>query len=778
MVKYACFLAILLGATLSVLGQKWTISGYVVSEEGQEALTGVSVVDSLSGKGTYTNAYGFFSLTLTAGSVALRAGFTSYASQTRTFVLQKDTSIQFSLFPLSLSAVVITAESQKNQPKLGQLQFSVEQLEQVPALFGEVDVLKALALAPGVSTGIEGTSGLLVRGGSTDQNLLLLDGAPVYNASHLFGFLSVFNSDAIRQLDMYKGNFPARYGGRLSSVVDIRLKEGNAQKHTGKANIGLLTSKVLREGPLGERSSFLISGRASYLGLFLLPVYLSYQNGGADTYFNYWLYDLNAKVNHEFRDGSRLFLSVYGGQDYWRVRDGDPRQGADRFGLTWGNQTATLRYTRLLGDKLFLQSQMTFSRYRYQIETASEAPRGSAEEDEVLLARSKVRDLSAQVQWDYYPSPVHELRWGLTAIRHQFSPGRILLSGSIDSTFGDVAIPATELGIFVEDQISLFSWCELDVGMRWSAFFVENTQYQGWEPRIGTRFSLSERFSLSMAYGRMNQYLHLLSNNGAGLPNDIWVPPTDEVPPQQADQWSLGIAHTLPRWGVNWSLEGYYKPFSGLIDYRQGIDFATSISANWQELVEVGGTGLAYGAELLIRKPAGRFNGWLAYTLSWNQRQFAQINNGLPYPGRFDRRHDFSLTGSYELSDRWKLSATWQFQTGRPVTLPIASHLVTLPANAFFRDPISLVYEGRNQSRMPAYHRLDIGATLFPDGTDHRRSWSFGVYNAYNRQNPFFLDIQPIYAPVLGGGTEFSGTKLVQWSLFPFLPYASYQWEF
>ena len=735
-------------------------------------------MDSLSGKGTYTNAYGFFSLTLAAGPVVIRAGFSSYASQTHAFLLEKDTSLQFSLSPRSLSAVVITAESQQDQPKLGQLQFSVEQLEQVPALFGEVDVLKALALAPGVSTGIEGTSGLLVRGGSTDQNLLLLDGAPVYNASHLFGFVSVFNSDAIRQIDLYKGNFPARYGGRLSSVVDIRLKEGNAQEHTGKANIGLLASKVLREGPLGERSSFLISGRASYLGLFLLPVYLSYQNGGADTYFNYWLYDLNAKVNHEFRDGSRLFLSVYGGQDYWRVRDGDPRQGANRFGLTWGNQTATLRYNRLLGDKLFLQSQLTFSRYRYQIETASEAPRGSAERDERLLARSKVRDLSAQVQWDYYPSPAHELKWGFTATQHRFSPGRIFLSGSIDSTFGDVPIPASELGIFVEDQISIFPWWELDVGMRWSAFFVANTMYQGWEPRIGTRFSLSDQLSLSMAYGRMNQYLHLLSNNGAGLPNDIWVPPTDKIPPQQADQWSIGLVHTLPRWGLEWSVEGYYKPSSGLIDYRQGIDFATSISSNWQELVEVGGTGLAYGAEVLVRKPAGRFNGWLAYTLSWNERQFAQINNGLPYPGRFDRRHDFSLTGSYELNDRWKLSATWQFQTGRPVTLPVASHKVTFPANLSHKDPIFLVYEGRNQSRMPAYHRLDIGATLYPDGTDHRRSWSFGAYNAYNRQNPFFLDLQPVYVPSPNGGTGFAGTELVQWSLFPFLPYVSYQWEF
>lgn len=755
-----------MGAIMNNLkGQSYTISGYVETVGGKEPMTGVSVYDSLSQRGIQTNTYGFFSLTLPKGPVILKTRFVSFKSNRASFQLQNDTLIQFELAPLSLDEIEIVAEKQKETHELGRIQIPIEQLKQVPPLMGEVDILKALALTAGVSTGVEGTSGLLVRGGSPDQNLLLLDGSPVYNASHLFGFLSVFNSDAIRQVDLYKGNFPARFGGRLSSVVDIRLKEGNQTKEKGTASVGLISSKFLREGPINDQTSYLFSARSSYLGLFLLPVYLSYRSGGADAYFNYWLVDVNGKINHRFKDGSQLFFSTYGGQDFWRAGDGRPQNGSSIFGLDWGNQTATLRYNRLLSDKLFMQNQLTYSRYQYRIKTSEKAPAGQNDlKDNSFISRSHVRDWAINTQFDYYPVPSHEIKFGVTGTYHHFSPGKLDLRGDIDTTIADAPIPAYEGGIFLEDRMKILPFWHLNLGFRYSGFAVSDTAYFNPEPRLSTEIRFPANIQLSLGYAKMNQYLHLLSNNGVGLPNDIWVPPTDKVPPQKAILWSAGLAQTIR--GIEWSVEGYYKQLSGLIDYRQGIDFATSINTNWQELVEINGEGTAYGIETMIRKPEGRLNGWIAYTYSKNQRKFANINNGTAYPGNFDRRHDISITGAYQLNDYWSLSLAWQFQSGRPVTLPVAIEKAHNNTNSS-RETFILIYKGRNQSRMPDFHRLDVSATFYPDGNDHSRSWSFGVNNAYNRKNPFFLDLRR---------TE--KYNLIQWSLIPFLPWLSYQWEF
>ncbi|MEZ4773141.1 MAG: TonB-dependent receptor plug domain-containing protein [Bacteroidia bacterium] len=757
--------------------QNVTISGYVREAESGEALVGVVVWDSISKKGVQGNDYGFYSLTVPAGIVKLRASFVTYIPYKNDIWVLGDTVINLNLSSKTLAAVQIIGKGEDYSPvPINRLQISLQELEAVPALLGEKDLLKSLALTPGVSVGTEGSSGLLVRGGSPDQNLILLDDATVYNSSHLFGFVSVFNTDAIKKVELYKGAFPARYGGRLSSVLDIKMKEGNLQGKKGLASIGLLSSRVTYEGPLKwHNTSFILSGRASYLGLIGLPIYLAYQAGAADSYFNYWLYDVNAKVNHTFKDKSQIFVSFYNGYDNWLGRDQSSKGNESKFGLNWGNTTNTLRYNRILHPKLFLKGMVLFSNYGYRIHAGEKSTLTEGDSTFILKQSTRisstVQDIGGKLSLDFFPFSFHTLRTGVEVLSQKFHPGVVTNENNIFTTPDENPNPkffTRTLAGFAEYEARFFSRIILNMGVRGSVFQPKDTSFYAWEPRLSFNLLLSKDWAFQVAYSKMRQNLHLLSSNGAGLPNDIWVPATKLTGAETAEQYSVGLSASIPDIPLTITLESYYKQFAGLIDYQTGYSLITNYRQNWENLVETQGEGKAYGIEALIHKKEGRISGWISYTWSVNQRKFENINRGEWFAGRFDRRNDFSVTGSYTLNKRWRLSGTWVYSSGSPVTLPVSVQQDNEGQEV-------LIYGDRNNSRMPAYHRLDLGAelTIIPS-LSNSPTWNFSIYNVYNRQNPFFLEIKKDNS----SPPDTIKYNLVQRSLFPFLPSISYSWRF
>ncbi|MDQ3395982.1 MAG: TonB-dependent receptor [Bacteroidota bacterium] len=763
------FIIVLLLLSHIIFGQNATISGYLTDASSGESLLGGAIRDVTLNRGTSSNQYGFFSLTLPVGDISISASYLGYNPLLLNFYLKKDTSIAIRLTPLSkvLDEVVIIPENTAITRPPGLINIPVERLKQVPAIFGESDIIKALSLTPGVSIGTEGSTGLYIRGGSPDQNLILLDEAVVYNASHLFGFVSILNPDAVKNVDLYKAGFPARFGGRLSSVLDITMKEGNNQELKGEASIGIISSRFSIEGPISKnKSSFILSARSSYLSLFLLPSFISFKQGRSDNFVNYWLYDLNGKVNHQFKDGSRLFLSFYNGNDFLVAYDGIETENS-KFRLNWGNFTTSARYVKPLNPKLFSRSVFTYSRYRYMME-------GSNSQDKVVTdffnTESRVNDYTIKTALDFLPSPNHSIKVGLEAIRHQFLPSNYNSSYSlnIDSLNKANTIYAVEGAAFIEDEVVLNERIKVNTGARWSVFNVEGTTYNSLEPRVSINFKLPALFSLQGSYSTMRQYIHLLTSSGVGFPNDIWVPATREVKPQFSRQVALGLTKSLPGINSEFTVEGYYKTMTGLIDYRQGSNFLiSSFNQNWQDEIVREGVGEAYGLEFFLNRKSGPFTGWIAYTLAWNNRRFDNINFGNWHPGRYDRRHDVSFTGSYDVSKAWNLFATWVFSTGHPVTVPSGIQ-EDIEGNKVF------IYSGRNNARMPKYHRLDVGAA-YSKTTKRGRSatWSFGAYNAYNRANPFFLDFRNNKSE-----GDIVKKQLVSRSLFPVLPYISYTLSF
>ncbi|MBD0256017.1 MAG: TonB-dependent receptor [Cytophagales bacterium] len=758
-----------------------TVSGYVTDSTSGEALVGAALHETGSQRGTVSNKYGFYSLSLPGTGGQLTVSYLGY--RTATFRLQagRDTVLHVKLAGAAqaLPEVTVTDKLGQQEAPLGLLNLPVERLKSVPVLFGEPDLIKALALTPGVSIGLEGTSGLLVRGGTQDQNLILLDEATVYNVSHLFGLVSAINPDAIKNVDLYKAGFPARYGGRLSSVLDITMKEGNNQARKGQWSIGLVSSRFLREGPLTKklrnRTSYLFSARAFYLGLFTLPSYIAYKAGGGP-FVTYWMYDANLKINHKFRDGGQLFLSFYRGNDFYRAGEGDDKQRSE-FGLAWGNTTATARYVRPLSSKLFFRSVLTRSGYQYGIDIA-----GFTRQDDKMVrdnsfySRPGIRDWTVKTGLDYFPAPNHQVRVGLEGTNHRYQPANIRTSYPVEPdqlARINAPIRANEGAVFAEDEVRVTSWLRTNLGVRGTLFNVEGKSYAFVEPRVTANVRLPRSFALKGAYSQMRQPIHLLVNSGLGLPNDIWVPATRQVPPQYSRQFSFGVTKTLPNQYLELSLEAYHKEMRGLIDYKDGVNYLTNFNETWQETVEKDGTGRAYGLEVFVNKTKGRLNGWLAYTLAWNNRRFSTINGGNPYPAAFDRRHNVALTGTFEITPRVHVAANWVYQSGAPVTVPVAVR------EDFETGFPVFIYRERNNYRMPAYHRFDVTFN-FTHTTRRERiaTWSVGVYNLYNRANPFYMDVRRLVIPENPGvpRSRYLGVNntLRVGSFLPILPFISY----
>jgi len=776
------FYLLLLG-NFSVVAQKHTVNGYIKDSESGESLIGATIYDLNSQSGTVTNAFGFYSLTLADDSIALRISYVGYNAQQKRLKIYSDVQLDFSLEPGALldEVVVIGEESIEALPQMSTINVPMEQLKELPVLLGETDVLKTLQLLPGIQGGNEGTSGVYVRGGGPDQNLILIDGVPVYNASHLFGFFSVFNADAINNVSVVKGGFPARFGGRLSSVIDISMKEGNNQQFRGKASVGLISSKLTLEGPIkSENTSFIVSGRRTYIDLLTRPIIKASTDG--DVTAGYFFEDLNAKINHRFSNADRLYLSFYGGKDKFYARDkyedsfnGVETKYDDEAGLKWGNFITAVRWNHLFSPKLFSNVTGTFSRYNFDVFSNNSTERRGPSIDENRLEEieyeSGIKDFALKVDFDYLPGPAHNIKFGVMGIRHAFTPGVFAFRSDIesDTTFGARKTLATEMSAYIEDDFSLTDKLRFNFGLHGSRFEVRGKEFYSLQPRISGRYLLNPTTSLKASYSEMRQFIQLLANSGIGLPTDLWVPATDQLEPQEAWQVAVGAAKTIGPFEV--SVEAYYKEMENLIEYREGATYFNT-DDDWEDKVAVG-RGDSYGVELLIQRKTGRLSGWVGYTLSKTTRQFDELNFGREFPYRYDRRHDLSVVSVYKLNDRINISGSWVYGTGNAVSLPESRFPRFgdgLFSSQFFGFGGDLeYYPERNNYRMRAYHRLDLGVTMTKEKMRGLRTWALGVYNLYSRRNPFYLDI----------ATDSRGNqRFVQYSLFPIIPYITYSFEF
>ena len=814
---------------LWAVAQSFTVSGTVVDSRSGETLIGATVVDSRSGRGAVTNPYGHFSLTLKKDSVDLKVQYVGYEPQFFRFRLTQNRTLHVKLQPsVQLDEVVIQAErtGDTRSSQMSATEMTVEKIKSVPVLFGEADIIKALQLMPGVQSGSEGTSGMYVRGGGPDENLYLLDGVPLYNVSHMGGFFSAFNTDAVKNVTLYKGSFPARFGGRLSAVLDVTQNNGNNQELHGNASIGLIAAKLSLEGPIrttrqrddeatsGSPTTFSLSARRTYGELFVIPAVMWFNDMGneddpapdvaqnAKYDAGYYFYDLNTKLTHKFNDKSRLYGSFFIGEDqvYGKIRT-VTSLGEDMylgFRNRWGNMVGALRWNYELAPKLFMNVSGSYTQYKNNIMGNIEKTAGTGDPGASTIQgdyHSGIRDLTGRVDFDYAPHPDHCVKFGVVATRHWFVPevaqgsvdyyDSIQMNGAftMDSTILSDTTRATEMAAYIEDDWSITESLKLNVGLHASAFKVQTSFYPSLQPRVSGRWMLSDDLSVKAGYAWMRQYVHLLSTTNITLPTDLWVPVTDKVKPMESHQVAAGLFYS--RSGIaDFSVEAYYKDMNNIIEYRDGATFFGS-SEDWEYLVYAG-RGWSYGVELLVQRDIGKLTGWVGYTWSRTMRLFDRegqvINDGKPFPAKYDRRHDLSIVLSYKFSDRVDVSATWVFSTGNTATLPMQRYPIASddpddydqPANGYGVGSLT-AYEGRNNYRMPDYHRLDLGANFHrvfrvKEGARFRphRTINVSVYNAYNRQNPYM-----IYRSASRTYRNYPAA-LVQLSIFPILPSVAY----
>ena len=750
-----------------------TVNGTIRDKSSGELLIGATAaLLERPGSGAISNAYGFYSLSAPAGEYHLVISFSGYRSDTIKINLLKDIQWQASLVANGgeLQNVVITArrkDENVTNPLMGVQKLSMKEINDIPVLFGEKDVLKTIQLLPGIKSAGDGNSGFYVRGGGADQNLILLDEAVVYNPDHLLGFFSTFNSDAIKDVTVYKGGMPPGYGGRLSSVVDIKMNDGNDQRFGGGGGIGLISSRLNLEGPLvKDDGSFIISGRRTYADLFLKL--------SRDTNVNrnsLYFYDLNAKANYKISNKDHIYLSGYFGRDVLSF--------SSQFGIQWGNSTGAIRWNHVYNSRLFSNTSFIYSNYNYVININSD-------NNNINLV-SEIRDFSLKEDLEYYLSPVSALKFGVDIIHHTFSPG--IINASQSSSFNSLSLPKKydlENAAYLTHEWSPLEKLHIVYGMRLSVFSVlgpgsfyaydnaGNTvdtatygsgqfvkTYINPEPRASLSWLLNETSSLKLSYTRNVQNLHLISNSTSGNPTDLWIPSSNNVKPGIADQESIGYFRNFQENKYEFSSEIYYKAMQNQIDYRNGAQLVANVNVESQLLY---GKGRAYGWEVYLKKKTGKFTGWLSYTLSRTELQINGINDNNWYPAKQDITHDISLVGIYKVNKKWTVSATWVYNTGNAVTFPNGKYQVN--------GLVAFYYTQRNADRMPPYHRLDLAATLLAKKTRKwESSWTFSVYNAYDRANAYAIIFQK-------NPNNPSQTEAVQYSLFKIVPSVAYNFKF
>jgi len=770
-------LLLILGPVLTKAQHKYTISGFIKDSLNGETLIGATITVKEQAKGISSNQYGFYSITLTEGNYVLQCSHVGYRDRLISIKLDADLKLNFEVLPkIYLSEEVIVTSKKRDanvkNPQMGQFRLNIEQIKSVPAFLGEVDLLKTIQFLPGVRNAGEGSAGIYVRGGGPDQNLILLDDAPVYNTGHLFGFFSIFNADAIKNVSLIKGGMPAQYGGRLSSVLDVSMKEGNNQKFQVDGGLGVIASRLSIQGPIVKnKSSFIISGRRTYIDAITKPfIKKTSQFNGSGYYF----YDLNAKVNYKFSEKDRLYLSGYFGRDVFDFANG---KQSLKINIPWGNATGTLRWNHVFNNRLFGNTTAVFNNYNFTF--------NAAQNNFELKLASGIRDLSLKQDFDLYPYTGHKLKFGGIYTYHKFTPS--VISGKQDSTVFKPNNAQVKFGheaaLYLQDDWEINEKIKVHLGLRYSwfqqigAYKIYTTDdngnrtdstvfkrgeavktYGGLEPRFTIRYALNDETSFKAAVTRNLQYIHLVSNAGTTLPTDIWVPSTYRVKPQTSWLYAAGLFRNFKDNMYETSVEVYYKQMQNQIEYKEGY---TPTSLDDTENSFTFGKGWSYGTEFFINKTKGRLTGWFGYTISWTWRKFPGLNFGGKYPAKYDRRNDMSVVAIYELSKKWRLSGAFVFGSGNAVTLPQRFYIVG--------GVLTQEYSRINEYRLPPYHRLDFSAILTPKKNERRKwktEWVFSIYNLYSRKNPYFIYFDQT-------GSPFNGTLEVQAkqvSLFPIIP--------
>lgn len=756
---------LLLGSSLLMAQSKYTVSGTVKQKSSGETLIGVTVVIAEQPTmGVITNEYGFYSISLPKGNYTLRFSYVGYQQQTVPVNLEANARVNVDLSDdISLQEVVVT--SKKDDDNLTQAVMGTETLNmktaaKIPVVFGEKDLVKTIQLMPGVKSNGEGSNGFSVRGGATDQNLILLDEAPVYNASHLLGIFSTFNSDAIKDATIIKGNSPAQFGGRLSSVLDVKMKEGNNKNYQVSGGIGLISSRLTVEGPIQKnKSSFIISGRRTYADVFAR---LSSDLKDTKLYF----YDLNMKANLEINDKNKLFFSGYFGKDVLGI--------STLFGSKWGNSTGTLRWNSVISSKLFSNTSFIYSNYDFNVSFKSDGSETNF--------NSHIKDLNLKQDFTYFANVRNNIRFGFNVIHHTITPTK---AGGTDIVSSKKDRKGLENALYVANSYKATERLSLDYGLRFSFYHVlggdtyhvyRNNElvnaikltdgkigktYTNWEPRFSANYRLNEVSSVKAGYARNTQSLHLMSNSTGGSPTDQWIGNSYNIKPEVADQFSAGYSRNFRDNAYELNMEAYYKSMKNQIDYRDGADINTVPDIESELLY---GKGRAYGLEILLKKKTGKLTGWVGYTLSKTERQINGINNSGWYNAKHDRTHDLSVVGIYTLSEKWTLSGTFIYNTGNAVTFPTGKYVLN--------DMIMYQYSNRNADRMPATHRLDLSATFErPLGKRFQGSWNFGLYNVYGRKNPYMMTFKE-------NKTNPQKIDAVQTSLFQWVPGITYNFKF
>ncbi len=764
--------------------ERISLNGYIKDSLSGESIIGATISIDGQSKGVASNLYGFYSITLDKGTYSITVSHVSYLEKSIKIDLYEDKALNFELNSRAsaLSDVVVYSKKRDGNVKnaqMGKIDLSMNQIRNIPAFLGEIDLLKAIQLLPGVRNAGEGNAGFYVRGGGPDQNLILLDDAVVYNTGHLFGFFSIFNSDAIKNVSLIKGGMPAQYGGRLSSVIDVTMKDGNINKLQMDGGIGLIASRFSIQGPIiKDKASFILSARRTYIDALTKPFIKkssSFYGSG------YYFYDVNAKVNYRFSEKDRLYLSGYFGRDVFDFVNG---KRSFKTNIPWGNSTATVRWNHVYNRRLFSNTTLLYNDYKFKF---------SAEQENFQIGLSSgIKDGSIKTDFDYYPLPNHKLKFGGLLTYHKFIPN--VVNGRQDSIVftpnNEGSKYAAESAIYLQDDWEIGEKWKVNYGIRWSSFTqigpykrfvrdanlnaIDSTTYKsfepvktygGLEPRITLRYSVNDETSIKAAVTRNLQYIHLVTNAGTTLPTDLWVPSTYLVKPQKSWMYTAGFFKNFNNNQFETSVELYYKNMENQVEYKEG--YTPSLRDPEEEFVF--GKGWSYGSELLINKLKGRFTGWIGYTLSWTWRKFSQLNDGEKYPTRYDRRHDLSVVANYELNKKWKFGAVFVYGTGNAITLPERFY--------FINGVLTQEYSKLNQYRMKAYHRLDFSATYTPQPKKKRKVsgfWVFSIYNSYSRLNPYFIYFDQNGS--LSNGDLNVDAKQV--SLFPVLPAITWNFKF
>lgn len=775
--------------------QSYKISGYIRESGSRESLVGGTILDLNSQQGAASNSYGFYSLTLPAGNINLQCSYIGYESKLISFELKKDTVIQIHLNPLSneLDEVVIrSSRSNLENVRLGAVSIPVAQLTGMPSLLGEVDVMKSMQMLPGVQSTDEGKSDFSVRGGGPDQNLIMLDGIPVYNTNHVFGFLSIFNSDAIKSVNLYKAGFPARFGGRLSSVVDIRTNDGNMEKLHGSASVGILSMKASLEGPIvKDKTTFNFSYRRTYIDLFMGTI-LDHlreldEDISEDDDYNFYFYDINAKLHHKFSDKSSAFFMFYNGRDKLTTQfDTNEYQGGYYKVLSnqdwkWGSTLAAAKWNYIFSGNLFLNTTLSYNRYMYDTDFTKNYTEEYQESNYRSFINmnynSGITDYSINADLDFIPSPKHYIRVGGAYTFHNFNPKIVSKQGEpgqpTKTNFNNGnQVKAHEAALYAEDEWSISPRFKVNPGIRLSMFNVQGKTYASIDPRFSMSYLFTDKLSIKAGYANMKQYIHLLSSNSLFLQTDLWVPVTKNVRPMSSNQYSAGVFYSLP-YGLEFSVEGYYKDMNRIIEYQDGASFLTS-ATGWENKVEAG-KGRSYGVEFFLQKTTGKTTGWLGYTLAKTERKFELINFGEWFPAKYDRRHTLNLTLIQKLGQHFEVSGNWVYNTGNVVTVPLVRINSASYPNSPHGGSILEQFPHRNNYRMEGYHRMDLGLTYYTSRKSSRYGMiNLSVYNVYNRRNGFLV-VPDIEEDNYGNPTNRILRKI---TIFPIIPSISFSYKF